>query len=440
MSKRLFIAICAVAFAGGALVVRDLSNPIESPPMPSLLVAPDAGGQSTPLADDNPFVSIEGPASPIALDSAVSGDEVDEGPSQADDGGLVGQIGAAGLGPQVSQSPSNTTPIDPPHTAQGGSIRQQQPPSSAQPEPTGMQQRSGADRFPSVAQSGDMSRFPSPRPQTREISTPVQTRPQARPDSDGARISLGGGAVQITSPWDWYVYEISEGRQVRFVLSPTKMRTRDDLVDGLWVVCHVTRFPKSPAALPELLAKRAGAATRGMVAASEMTQIRIGSSEGVRQEFAMQNAVGFHALIQASWGVCEIHGRTANPQLSKRMLDSIMNTLEIRDAATRRGVLNQRVAASAELIGSWKAYRSRLRLGGDGRIEIEPEASAVRALGESPGAETRVLRGDYESRDDLLFVRWDDGSFLNFRWRLDGDSLLLTDHDGRISELRLLLE
>ena len=46
----------------------------------------------------------------------------------------------------------------------------------------------------------------------------------------------------------------------------------------------------------------------------------------------------------------------------------------------------------------------------------------------------------FEAKEDLLLVEWKDGSKLNFRWKVKDGDLLLTDHEGRISKLRRIVE
>ena len=51
-----------------------------------------------------------------------------------------------------------------------------------------------------------------------------------------------------------------------------------------------------------------------------------------------------------------------------------------------------------------------------------------------------VLHGKFRAQDDLLLVKWSDASLLNLRWRLSGEALLLTDHDGQLSRLLPIAE
>ena len=46
------------------------------------------------------------------------------------------------------------------------------------------------------------------------------------------------------------------------------------------------------------------------------------------------------------------------------------------------------------------------------------------------------LTGRYQANGDLLLITWDDGSQLNYRWLVTDGDLMLTDHYGRVSQLR----
>ena len=59
---------------------------------------------------------------------------------------------------------------------------------------------------------------------------------------------------------------------------------------------------------------------------------------------------------------------------------------------------------------------------------------------EDPVRRESELTGTFLAQEGLLLVTWDDGSKLNYRWRLLGHDLLLTDHQGRISHLRRLIQ
>jgi len=93
------------------------------------------------------------------------------------------------------------------------------------------------------------------------------------------------------------------------------------------------------------------------------------------------------------------------------------------------------------IFGSWRAYRSLLQLLGEGRILITVDPSATQSLDATAGHKHQEqLIGVFKAQGDLLFVTWKDGSKLNYRWRLEQGELLMTDHQGQISQLRRVLK
>ena len=50
------------------------------------------------------------------------------------------------------------------------------------------------------------------------------------------------------------------------------------------------------------------------------------------------------------------------------------------------------------------------------------------------------LTGRFRARDDLILIFWDDGSKLNYQWRLHNGDFLLTDHTGQASQRQRFLD
>jgi hypothetical protein len=89
---------------------------------------------------------------------------------------------------------------------------------------------------------------------------------------------------------------------------------------------------------------------------------------------------------------------------------------------------------SGSIFGTWKSFASCLHLFRDGRIEIEVDVPRDAKM-KHAASERWSITGQYESRDDLLSVQWNDGSRSNFRWQLRDEMLLLTDENGQTSQL-----
>jgi hypothetical protein len=86
-----------------------------------------------------------------------------------------------------------------------------------------------------------------------------------------------------------------------------------------------------------------------------------------------------------------------------------------------------------QIVGAWKDDTHVLRLWADGEIAVIPAAAhntqrlaTIRTA--STGA--TALTGHYELRREVLCVCWDHGGRTNYGWSVEGDDLLMTDHDG----------
>ena len=122
------------------------------------------------------------------------------------------------------------------------------------------------------------------------------------------------------------------------------------------------------------------------------------------------------------------------------MIQNWLREIKLTPPAVPEHNLPPQIASALAVVGSWKSFRSRLRFYKDGRVTILMDsAGAIRVDGTKPKKAERLI-GTYQGQGDLVYVVWDDGSKLNFRWRVEGDRLLLTDHEGHVSQLRRLLE
>jgi hypothetical protein len=178
--------------------------------------------------------------------------------------------------------------------------------------------------------------------------------------------------------------------------------------------------------------------------------MQLGGWWGYRQDYsappapgdllAGQAVRGFHFVTVTSWGICELHTVCAESMLVARQAEwqALVDATTLEQQPIAAPIAVEQARDAELILGSWKSFRSRFRLYADGKIEISLDPKNPETVDRSQPAQ--VLRGRYEAHENVLFVTWDDGSRTNYRWRLDQDSLLLTDHDGQISELRRLLE
>ncbi len=275
---------------------------------------------------------------------------------------------------------------------------------------------------------------------------------------DGERplVSHAGGAVELRAPRSWYVNESPYGREIRLLLTPNPINIRNQsLTDGMWLVVHASDRTNT-LSLDQMklsLAERISAMNGQAKPVGEPRMLKIGGQRAIQQEFSISqrpgeitNAFrGFHCFVAASFGAIEIHAIAPSSSFERRQrtFQQILADLRLQQPTRRFDQLTSSAQDARSILGSWKSYRSRIRLSDTGRIAIITDASSPRR-GEFTSVDNsqtvKPLTGTFEARGDLLFVTWDDGSRLNFRWRSSGPTLLLTDHDGQISQLRRIFE
>jgi len=154
---------------------------------------------------------------------------------------------------------------------------------------------------------------------------------------------------------------------------------------------------------------------------------------------------GSHVLVSTPWGLFEFHAQFPVNRYEEQLGEAARLLKHVKlnaPTVAKPGPTTEHTIAAAPIHGSWKAFRSRLRLSSDGSIEIALDRARIISPPQADRLPVgdELLQGQYRADGDLLFVQWRDGSKLNFRWKLNGDDLLLTDHEGQLSQLRRIAE
>ncbi|MEQ8790018.1 MAG: hypothetical protein RIC55_27225 [Pirellulaceae bacterium] len=269
---------------------------------------------------------------------------------------------------------------------------------------------------------------------------------------DRAIVRFAAGAVELRVPGDWLVVEFPVGREVRMVIAPQPLQNSEaPLRDGMWLTYH-PRPPQAsaPVDLNVVLPERLRIATDSLAQPGALDALTINGRPALRQQFALAETQaagaghrGFHVFVDSQWGLCEVHAvapealHDSRSAQFERMLDSL---LVLQPRPPRQDVSDD-LREVAPIVGSWKSLGGRMRIHGDGRIAVLLDKPQL-ASGQGDGKSKRppVLVGRFAAEQDVLRVTWKDGSLLNFRWRLHGNDLLLTDHRGQVSQLQRLLE
>lgn len=257
---------------------------------------------------------------------------------------------------------------------------------------------------------------------------------------DRVMVFHAGGSVELQVPVDWHVSEMPIGREVRLYLTPAPIRSAKKVSDGIWFAVHasVNGQKLTPQQLTSMVKDRIKSISNTAKLVGQPQSFKVGGATGIRQSLSLQDGSqrAFHGLLVTRFGVVEVHAIAPADQFEQqtRSFDAILRDARFHDPKRDGNQVAGKVVDAKEILGSWKAFRSRMRLMNNGQISI--------AIDPKPSSKQRGdrLTGTFKAEKDLLLVSWDDGSRLNFRWRLSGETLLLTDHDGQISQLRRILE
>ncbi|MBC8356667.1 MAG: hypothetical protein H8E66_32225 [Planctomycetes bacterium] len=288
------------------------------------------------------------------------------------------------------------------------------------------------DRLPPTTPAAQLERLP-PTNEGPSVNGPQREAANA--------VRFAGGGIELQIPPGWWSGEVPFGREIRFVVAPARpASTRKMPVDGMWMAYHASSLSDSPdeATLPRYLSERLRLATSSNSQYSPATPFQFGNWAAVVADFTSTESAspntsitGRHVLVRTDWGIFEFHASAPDTIVESRSnrWTAVWESLRLNLPTTANGLSQNDLTASDSIIGDWKSYRSRMRFSKDGRVVIVPDA-----IGDDRNA--NPLAGTFQARDDLVFVQWDDGTRLNFRWRLHDNDLFLTDHEGQISHLK----
>lgn len=271
----------------------------------------------------------------------------------------------------------------------------------------------------------------------------------AHPAIDTRDVALhAADAVEFRVPNGWRTLETAFGRELRLVVLPPGAEAKAAMpTDGLWLSYHVRPFSRKPERdeIQQMFDARMKLAAPESVPDSDLIEETINGLPGVSRAFVVQEAeptdgkLGFHMLIGAEHGIVEIHAVASLDLSQDREVAwrEIINSLAISAPQLSDEKPVPQAIDAKRILGSWKSMRSSLQLRPDGTISIiaDPKRGAL-LDGSSPESQPEKVNGRYQAQGDLIMVKWDDGSLLNYRWKRDGIRLLMTDSEGRISQLR----
>jgi hypothetical protein len=263
---------------------------------------------------------------------------------------------------------------------------------------------------------------------------------------DSDIVLMSGGAIEIQVPIGWHANEIPIGREMRVWLTRERWHSAAPPTNGVWLNFHWLGREPDQQELGRRISYRAERLARRPIATGSVRDSTIGGFQAVTQEVDGAELRGWFALVAVKTGMLEI-ATVADPAHYKRhraAAESVIDGIRVHSPQIRRPKLAANILDAGPAVGLWKALRGRLRFGEDGRVSITFDQDENYSLDSSGSTnfERSVSRltGQYQAQQDIIYVTWDDGSRINYRWRLYEEQLLLTDHNGRVSQLLRLVD
>jgi hypothetical protein len=277
----------------------------------------------------------------------------------------------------------------------------------------------------------------------------LEIRPANQFGDDRAVAVHAGGAVVLAVPSDWEIREVPFRREVRLTLAPRLPTDTQPPLDGMWLAYHYqSRVPRDAAALAAFATERLRSVIGSeAVARDAPAAMTVAGTEALRIDFDKKTENGdtqrgFYLLVASDWGDCEVVAAAPDEQweIRGREFAEIVDSLQLNEPDVRRPPAAAHIHDAEPILGSWKSYCGLLRLSAEGRISIVSDSPFRYAAEDGTTHSASEIAGRFRANQDLLFIEWDDGSKLNFRWRGQSQRLLLTDHNGRMTQLRRVLE
>ena len=271
-----------------------------------------------------------------------------------------------------------------------------------------------------------------------------QHRPPSSARRPGDLVQFAGGTIQWRAPAGWKLYEFPLARTVRVVAVPRPLADFGALPGrGIWLEVNAVAAEKKDGRSPldahlQAQLRRLGGDRNVLL----KRELRIAGQPALHVRYRPVNARKVENelfVIDLPTGRLSLHfALDGSNQQRQAVIAAVIDSLVFRAPKAPSETPVLQVRAAKDVLGSWKAFRSRMRFFPDGRVEIERDR--VVDLSEIPAVGEEILRGRFTAEGDVLRIVWSDGSKLNFRRKIRGADLLLTDHLGRISQLRRITE
>jgi hypothetical protein len=266
-------------------------------------------------------------------------------------------------------------------------------------------------------------------------------------------VRFAGRTIEFAVPPEWTVKQVPLPGEIRVLAGPGDLP--DDplqLERGLWIAYHRIEAEASAASLEaELRNRLPRAAGRVFRAAGGPQPLRVGAFAGLMQmvQVAPGDLDGLprrasYILVRTTWGLLEAWAATTVGSTDEVQpgLQMALTSLRLNPPTALAPVSANGIADAQSALGSWKGRQIAMHFLPEGRVRLDFDAVQILAPSRDDQSSTvgvgRHIEGSFAAQDDVIFITWDDGSQLNYRWTMHEGELLLMDHTGNSSRLKRL--
>jgi hypothetical protein len=259
-------------------------------------------------------------------------------------------------------------------------------------------------------------------------------------------VQFAGGAIEIQVPAGWHTHEVPIGRELRIWLTEDDIPEGRRPQDGVWMTFHWRGHEVDLGELRAWLDFRTDHLDVKRIQLGEVEQRQLGAFPVLVREVDREGRRNWILLAATKTGIFELTATAdlKDFQRQRAAAEALLAGIKLSAPQIRQSNVRPEVQAATPAVGLWKSLQARLWLGGDGRVVMDFDQPKNFRIDESGNTDydRKMIRltGQYEAREDVIFISWDDGSRLNFRWRVEDGQLLLTDHNGRVSQLFRLVD
>jgi hypothetical protein len=221
---------------------------------------------------------------------------------------------------------------------------------------------------------------------------------------------------------------------------------------GLWIAHHRIEVKQGRSLQAELRERLPRALPVSFRPTGPLQAMRVNGYPALKQNVEIAAATvdalprrGSYVLVGTPWGVLEVLGTTAayGADEVRAGLKMALTSLRCHAPSALPPASAPGIADARGVLGSWKGPEGSLHFLPGGQVRLERDAvTTVATSGQANDGLPRPepMDGSFTAEGDVIRVVWDDGSKLNYRWRAQGNDLLIMDHTGESSRLTRLFD